>query len=467
MKRRTIISALVLVAVLLMADGLRGLFPQTPKSTKVASIEAPVLSPRRVPNFMAASANDVSTRSTISQLINNSSISSASGRLCVAIRQNGREVVDLSTTAPMIPASTLKILTASTALNVLGGQTRFTTAVKTNDEAKKGVVSGPLYLVGGGDPLLFTNDYARAVDNQPDVHSSLEALADAVVKAGIKDVEGGVVGDDSRFDNVRYLPSWDPSYVNQGVVGPTTALLVNQGFSRFTGGKVVSTDPTRSAAAAFQTLLEERGVDFTNAASVGAAPTKGKTVASVDSPTVAEAVREMLVESDNTTAEMLLKQIGMKSKSEGSTRAGTIAVQEDAQAHELPIDNLTLRDGSGLDRGNRATCQTLVDELGRDGSDGVIASSLPRAGESGTLKDRMLGTPAVGLVQAKTGSLFNVSALVGWVRPVGTSPISFAVINNGVDTDQARRFEDRLAVALTDVSTSVSPGAYAPGSVGP
>ena len=84
-----------------------------------------------------------------------------------------------------------------------------------------------LFLVGSGDPVLATNEYNDYLQSQPhtkgDVTTSLDALADHIVDAGVKRVPGGIVADDTRYDDVRYVPTWKDSYHIDGDVGPLGA----------------------------------------------------------------------------------------------------------------------------------------------------------------------------------------------------------------------------------------------------
>ncbi len=123
----------------------------------------------------------------------------------------------------------------------------------------------------------------------------------------------------------------------------------------------------------------------------------------------------------------------------------------------------TLIDGSGLDRGNRTTCAVLARVLSRSSGDGVLTSGLARAGQSGTLTQRMTNTAAVGRVQAKTGTLSGVSALAGWARPDNAAPLTFSMIVNGKDAAESERLENRLAVTLAALPPVASSVAYAPG----
>jgi D-alanyl-D-alanine carboxypeptidase/D-alanyl-D-alanine-endopeptidase (penicillin-binding protein 4) len=113
-------------------------------------------------------------------------------------------------------------------------------------------------------------------------------------------------------------------------------------------------------------------------------------------------------------------------------------------------------DGSGLDRGDRASCNLLAQALRRTGPTGVIAKGLPIAGKTGTLVDRMIGTPAQGRLIAKTGNLDNVVSLSGFVLPpAGTpptpalgEPLVFSLILNGPADPVAQEVADKVGIAL-------------------
>ncbi len=122
----------------------------------------------------------------------------------------------------------------------------------------------------------------------------------------------------------------------------------------------------------------------------------------------------MLAESDDTTAELLTKELGLHVSGQGTTAAGTKVIIDRLTADGLPVEGLVLNDGSGLDEGDRLTCDLLTEVLDRAGPDSELAKLLPVAGENGTLRPRMRRTPAQGQVSAKTGTLDHVNALAGF-----------------------------------------------------
>jgi serine-type D-Ala-D-Ala carboxypeptidase/endopeptidase (penicillin-binding protein 4) len=438
--RRLTIAILLLAALSCAGLAYTSVTPlgagaSTPPSTSVG-----VLSAQRVPALLAGAAFDATIRADVS-----ATSTTKAGQNCIAVNRDGQTIVDTGHSQAYIPASTLKLLTTTAALDLLGAKAQFTTSVKAANVGSDGVIDGPLYLVGGGDPLLFTNDYVKALNRPTEMHTSLETLADQVKAKGIKVVHGSVVGDDSLFDKTRYLSSWDPAYQAQGQIGPTGALQVNQGFQSFVGGRVPAPDPTLQAVSQFTALLKQRGITVDGPPSSGDAPDKAGNVTSIDSPPLSAIVAEMLTESDNSTAEMLLRDIGVKASGTGTFAAGVAAVNQQIKKDGIPTAGLNMVDGSGLSRNDRVTCSSLLAALVHDGPNGTIATGLPKAGQTGTLADRMTNSIAVGKVSAKTGTLAGVSALAGWVHSGTADPFAFVVINNGVSGDQGRNFEDGLA----------------------
>jgi D-alanyl-D-alanine carboxypeptidase/D-alanyl-D-alanine-endopeptidase (penicillin-binding protein 4) len=292
-----------------------------------------------------------------------------------------------------------------------------------------------VWLVGGGDPVLATADYNAFLQSQGktrgDVVTNLEALADAVVAKGVRSIPGGVVGDDSRYDRQRYLPSWKDTYRTAGEVGPLSALTVNDGFSTWSPArKVPVDDPTRNAAAALTDLLRARGVQV-GGASTGNAPANATELAQVASPPLKQVVGSMLSSSDNLTAELLTKELGFHASKEGTTAAGVAATTAKLKELGVPISDGALADGSGLDRANRVTCADLVAALGlADRPDlTTLHDGLPVAGQSGTLFDEFIGTPLAANFRGKTGSLDGVTGLTG-VFDAGRR-LRFAFLDNG------------------------------------
>jgi D-alanyl-D-alanine carboxypeptidase/D-alanyl-D-alanine-endopeptidase (penicillin-binding protein 4) len=126
----------------------------------------------------------------------------------------------------------------------------------------------------------------------------------------------------------------------------------------------------------------------------------------------------------------------------------------------LPLEGVTMSDGSGLDRANRATCQVLLQAVERGGPSGPIARGLAVAGSNGTLFHRFAGTPIAGRLRAKTGSLSGVAAFTGWVTAGQGRELAFSFVVNGIGGEaEGKALEDRLAAALVAYPEAPPPSA--------
>ena len=363
---------------------------------------------------------------------------------CAAVEVHGQRVFSRAVDDAVQPASLIKLFTAAAALDILGRETRLLTQVRGRIDAG-GVVDGDLVLAGGGDPVLGTDTWARSGlrDSQP--HTSLDTLADSVVAAGVRRVRGAVLGDESRYDSERIVAAWPQRLVDDGEIGPLSALVANDGFETWGHPGVPFGDPARGTAGLFHDLLVERGVVIDEAPQSGvgrAAPL----IASIGSPPVGELVSDMLRESDNGTAELLVKEIGYRAVGEGSTSAGVAAVEASTEARGVVLDGVVIADGAGLSVADRVTCRSLISLLDVTGP--VLRSSLAVAGRSGTLRNRLASTPAAGRVRAKTGSLNGISAIAGYADS-GSGEVVFAVVGNELPVPtRSGPFQDPFVLAL-------------------
>jgi len=154
--------------------------------------------------------------------------------------------------------------------------------------------------------------------------------------------------------------------------------------------------------------------------------------------------------SDNFFAEMLLKQLGARIRGSGTTAAGARVVRSELRQRGVNMTGVRIADGSGLSRYDRLTARAIGELLISAVSDTAISSafvsSLPVAGMSGTLKDRMTRLPAYRHVFAKTGTTNVASALSGYV----TTRYVFSILQNGnpIPWWYARAAQDRFAQVL-------------------
>ena len=439
--------------------------PRPGSDVPAVGLGTTVLSARRAPAFLARAIADTRLRAALDAALADPRLGAGRDRSCLVVRQGERPVLGRRAEESLIPASGLKVLTAFAVLDRLGPDERLVTEVRAGGPAGAGGgIDGPLWMVGAGDPLLGTADYAATFENQPQLRTPLEALADALVSAGVKAVNGPIVGDETRYDTQRYIPTWKPGYITDNESGPASALVVNDGFERFDRPRVAAAQPDLHAAAVLAALLQARGVAVAGGTAEGQAPAAAVTVAQVASPPMREVVGQMLRESDNLTAELLVKELGRRFAGEGSTAAGLGVVRQSLQAAGLPVAQLVTVDGSGLDRSDRASCALLMAALERSGPSGPIAAGLPVAAKDGTLAKRFLGNPAAGRLRAKTGSLDGVVGLTGYVdAPGGTEPLSFSLMVNELPRDAfGRALQEQVGAVLAAYPDAPAPDALAP-----
>ncbi len=434
----------------LVAATLAFISQPTPAETAASSVRlaTPVLSVRRIPALIARELADRRLRTRLDGALADPAFGTASSSSCMSVAAEGRSIHEPRAALALIPASNLKLLTASALLSRFGPQHRFVTEFRAVAAPVDGVIDGDLWVVGGGDPVLMTSDYARSQRYQPQLLHPVDALGEALTAAGIREVRGDFVGDDSRYDAVRYVPTWKPSYRTLGEVGPVGSLVVDDGFVSTGQGRSPASDPAAHAAAMAATAAERRGVVVRGSRS-GVAPAGLVTVAKAESPPLSEIVGALLRVSDNNTAEMAVKELAASPQGPATTQAGVEAVRAELAKIGVDLAGETIADGSGLDRGSRISCETIADLLDRAGPTGPIGSGLPVAGQTGTLADRLLGTSAVGRLRAKTGALSGIISLSGWVDRSAASPLRFALIVNGLPGEAAgRTLQEQIGVAL-------------------
>ena len=404
----------------------------TTEGATAAVSSTPVLSARRFPGVVQGTVADPALAAAVDPVLEE-----GAGTTCVRVVDDGRPALVREAGATLVPASLEKLLTATAALEVLGTDRTLRTTASAAAPPAGGVVDGDLYLVGGGDPLLTTEGYRASFEDPDQSINPFEALADAIAAAGVTQIRGDVVGDDSRYSQERWIPSWPERYQREGFVGPLGALMVNDGFTGYvdTPGEPTEDrragDPAALAAETLVTLLEERGVTVTGSGTSGTAPDGATEVAHLDSLPMGDIVAEMLSDSDNTTAELLTREMGLVASGDPSTPAGLAALGDALTSLGFDTTGLALLDGSGLDPANQVPCDLVLAALERAGTDSLIGRSLAVAGESGTLRERLGESGTSGQIQAKTGTLNEVNALAGFAVTQAGDDITFVLLQNG------------------------------------
>lgn len=358
----------------------------------------------------------------------------------------GSTLWDHSSTTPLTPASTTKLLTMSAALLTLDHGMQLSTKV----------VAGPspdtVILVPGGDPTL-----SGLAAGQKSVYPGAAHLDDLV--AQVKQATGGQVSrveiDTSLFSGDTTAPGWEPGDV------PTYSAAIVPGM--LDGGLVDATNEEAHhvedpSGALLQEFARRLGA---SAAGPATAPKTAKVLGEVRSPPITEIISRLLQLSDNTLAEMLGRQTAIAAGAPATFTGVADTTKRVLAQNGFDLSGVQLSDGSGVSQLNKVPARLLAQLIAvaaaPDGKDPrtaklrALLDGLPVAGGSGTLSGRYgdpASSPGKGWVRAKTGTLSNVNTLAGYVLDKDGRVLAFALMSNGSQQNAGRAALDVVAAAL-------------------
>lgn len=350
---------------------------------------------------------------------------------------------------PATPASTIKLWTAAAVLDALPVEQRLVT------EALWDPASGTVILVGGGDATLET-DPERST-NAASLTELAKVTAKRVIRANDGPISVRLRYDSTYFTGPTTSPGWESTYVSSGVIGPVTALMVDQGRID-PGSDARWLEPDAAAAFRFGQLLEEAGLTVKERAKpVNAANAfnEADVVGQVGSAPVGDLVERMLRDSDNQLAESLGRVAAHGVGRPPSFSGAAEAIRLAAESRGVDLAGSAIYDASGLSRDDTLPSRSLVEALHAASSEPRLASilsGLAVAGFDGTLTERFAVGPAAdgaGVVRAKTGTLTGISAETGVVTTCDGDLVAFAFLADEVaDTESAREALDETVAAL-------------------
>ena len=322
------------------------------------------------------------------------------------------------------PASTMKLVTAITALDRLGVDYEYKTRFYYTGSIADSVLTGNLYCVGGFDPSLTADDVA--------------VMAESIRQAGIRSIRGSIVADKQMKELLDYGEGWCWDDDNPMLI-PLTI-----------GRKDIFL-PTMLRE------LERQGIDVRDAKLVdnGTMP-GGARHLSTYRHSIDTILNHMLKESDNFYAESMFYQTAA-SAGRRPAKASDVRMLTKQLIKRLGLGGnpYKIADGSGLSLYNYVSAELLVRLLRYAYSKPDIFDhllpALPIAGVDGTLKKRMTDGAARGNVMAKTGTLTGISSLAGYLTTASGRQLCFAIINQGVMRNKdGRDFQDRVCNALCE-----------------
>ena len=327
-------------------------------------------------------------------------------------------VLEVNPDKTFLPASVLKVLTTSAALEKLGPDFRYRTGVYTNGTIdSNGTLQGDLVLVGRGDPNL-TDPYGELFEKP-----ALLELAQEVKNRGISSIQGDIIGDDSYFDSDSPVKGWTALALRSLYGAPINALSVNNNVlwvyarpTKYNQKVIVGVEPQTSyfkirnqaktgsrrarqtihvrlirgtntivvsgilpanktashpvlleraaevAADMLQEALQSEGITVhgkvhaTHYGDVSEEQRKSwNLLAEHQSPPLIRALEIINKKSQNLHAEMLLRTLGAEFKGSGTNEAGLQVVKEFLVDSGIESDRIKLNDGCGLSRENLVT----------------------------------------------------------------------------------------------------------------
>ncbi len=361
----------------------------------------------------------------VDRLLDDAALAHALIAVRVESLRDGRLLYARNSDTRMIPASSLKIITAAVAGERLGWAHRFETRLDAVGRVQNGVLDGDLIVVGSGDPAIMADGMRAA--------PLFDEWAALLQQAGITRVDGRLIGDDTAFDDEPLGAGWAWDYLTAPYAAPSGALSYNENlvqvrvmpgasagapasvsvgpaghgltvdnrvttatpdaapsivFDRLPGSTTLTVrgqvpadggihlrattvaNPTTFFVEGLRVALAARGItvtggawDIDDAVTAGTDEASRRAIAIHRSAPLSSLVAQMMKLSQNYYGEMLIKAIGRLDGQRGSTDSGRQVVRQALEAWDLPVDGLVMYDGSGLSRYNYATADLLVGVL--------------------------------------------------------------------------------------------------------
>jgi serine-type D-Ala-D-Ala carboxypeptidase/endopeptidase (penicillin-binding protein 4) len=321
------------------------------------------------------------------------------------------------------PASNMKLLTTMTMLSTFGPSYTISTRAMSGSMPISGVIKGNLWILGRGNPEVRGATMAR--------------LAEAIADAGVRSIDGRVMGSKRYFARDWWAPGWPPGARKDDVALPTALAFDGNVGPR---GATIS-DPELRAATALTKSLKADGVKVSGKPGWGKNPSGLKEIARTTSAPLGSILRAQNIDSINFFAETFCKLLGATASGPPGTIAHGAADLE-SYASSLGV-KMETHDCSGLSYLDRLSTDSIVRLLwAADGQTwgNAMRLTLPRPGQ-GTLKNRLKGVK----VRAKTGTLDVASALSGWVwLQRDQTWAEFSILWKGGDYITAENVEDRI-----------------------
>jgi serine-type D-Ala-D-Ala carboxypeptidase/endopeptidase (penicillin-binding protein 4) len=456
--------------------------------------------------FSSASIAFTSAKNPVDEFVESPLLKNANISLLVKDAATNQTLYQYRPNSCTTPASTMKLVTTATALELFGSDYRFETRLAVNGKiTKDSVLEGDLIVYGGGDPTLGSEKLGEK--------SFLPKWIAAIRAAGIKKINGRIIADESNFEDQVVNPKWTwedmGNYYAPGIHG--ISYLDNTYRTIFRSGKIGTTPEIiryepEIPGLMLENHLKSTSISYDDAYYYGAPnsnfrtiygqipanraeftvkgdiPKPGlllaqhlttqlhvngiyvseypsvETLAGVEgtvfykyySPTLREIITETNVKSNNHFAEYLFKLVGTQNVSVATTANAISTIRSFWKSRELPVDQLFQHDGSGLSPCDAVSAEFYVELLTYMRNKSKYAAdffnSLPVSGGRGTLSAVLVNTPLQGKVHAKSGTIESVKSFAGYVELKNKTLVFAILVNNpsGSTHDVVKKIEEFL-----------------------
>ena len=437
-----------------------------------------------------------------------------------------RPLLAVGADRPLNPASTMKLVTTYAGLELLGPAYVWVTDAYAGGPLKDGVLAGDLVLRGRGDPKLTIENFwllLRGLRGRGVREIRGDLVLDRSYFPGGEDYDPGRfdeqpnrpynTGPDAllvNFKSVRlqFVPDLEARTVNVIVEPVVPAIQVvnnltldpkgpcgdwlgkvkldaqgNAQSARFVFGGVfpascgervrnfsVLSHP-QYVSALFRELWRELGGTFNGTVRDGTAAPDAKLLATVQSPTLSEVVRDINKFSNNVMARQLFLTLGaVGAGAPGSTDKTGRVIRQWLAGKGLTFPELVLENGSGLSRVERISAKNLGELLLSAYRSPVmpeLMASMPLVAVDGTMKKRLSGAEVAGQAHIKTGTLSGVRAIAGYVLDGQGRRIVVVFIVNHANAGNAQPVQDALLKWIHGRAPAVTAGAVRPRASAP
>ncbi|MED4693097.1 D-alanyl-D-alanine carboxypeptidase/D-alanyl-D-alanine-endopeptidase [Peribacillus frigoritolerans] len=436
--------------------------------------------------------------------------------------ETGEMIYERGSQTRLRPASNLKLLTAAAALETLGEDHTFQTELYIKGVQVGHVLQGNVYLKGKGDPTLLEKDFDELAASLKQrqvkfVHGDLigddswyddvrysqdlvwgdeqeyyGAAVSALTASPNEDYDTGTIivelapGEKAgKRATVKLEPETD--YVK--VINKTKTVSANANnkieIERSHGTQVITVtgtipvdagvtkewvsveEPTDYALSLFEKSMKEHGIKVLGKRKKGKTPVGAHKIATHQSMQLSQLLIPFMKLSNNSHAEILVKEMGKEADGEGSWKDGLKVARNQLKSMGLDMQTIMMRDGSGISQVNMIPANEITKLLYAIQEKTwfpAYLNALPIAGNEnrmvgGTLRKRMKGTLAAGNVRAKTGTISGTSSLSGYVTTKRGEKIIFSIIlNNFVEEKGITAIQDKIAVMLAEQENLLGSG---------